>query len=237
MIRAVIFDMYETLITVFDVPPYYSAAMAADAGVTAEQFREYWRGYEHSRSVGACTLTDAVAGTLRCLGVYRDDLVRTITEKRLADQRRIYACIRPEIIAMLDRLKQRGIGIGLISNCYPEERDCIRASRLAPYFDAMLLSCEQGIVKPDPEIFTRCLDALKLSACETFYVGDGGSMELEQAAACGMTPVQACWFLRGDEPEQPCTRKEGFLHAEHPDEISELVLSGGRADRNGRRTE
>jgi len=49
--------MYETLVTVFDRRPYYSAEMAKDAGVTTERFRRYWRTYEEDRTLGLCDLT------------------------------------------------------------------------------------------------------------------------------------------------------------------------------------
>jgi len=149
-----------------------------------------------------------------------------MTEKRLADQQRIFMTVNPAILRMLDDLSTRDLRIGLISNCYAEEGDCIRASQLAPYFDAVMLSCEQGIRKPDALIFRRCLQELGVRPEEALYVGDGGSMELECAAACGLRPVQACWFIWEDEPDQPCGRKDGFPHAESPDEIAEYVTPG-----------
>ena len=42
MVKAVIFDMYETLITLHAAPLYFSAEMAADAGVPVEDFRRAW---------------------------------------------------------------------------------------------------------------------------------------------------------------------------------------------------
>ena len=226
MFSAVVFDMYETLVTVFDRRPYYSEMMAEDAGVPVEQYREHWHHYENIRTVGGCDLAEAVRGTLKELGISREDLTDLIVRKRLADQDRVFGSIRPEIIAMLEGLKQQGFLIGLISNCYLEERDCIRASRLAPYFDVMMLSCELGIRKPDPEIFSRCAEALNIRADEILYVGDGGSMELEQAAASGMVPLQACWFIREAGPHTHGCRKEDCPHAEAPEQVLSAALRG-----------
>ena len=44
MIRAVIFDMYETLITHYESPLYFGAEMAKDAGISKEDFYIHWRG-------------------------------------------------------------------------------------------------------------------------------------------------------------------------------------------------
>lgn len=87
---------------------------------------------------------------------------------------------------MLSELKDKGILIGLISNCFSEEADVIRRSELFSYFDAVYLSYEQGLQKPDEEIYRRCMDRLGVKQEECLYIGDGGSNELEAARKLGM---------------------------------------------------
>ena len=106
---------------------------------------------------------------------------------------------------MLVRLKEQGVKIGLISNCFSEESIVIRESVLFPYFDAVYLSYEQGVKKPDPEIFLRCVKELGVAAEECIFIGDGGSHELEASGSLGMRPLQAIWYL-----------KEGTLHRIKP---------------------
>ncbi len=43
MVKAVIFDMYETLITLHESPLYFGSQMALDAGIEEEKFQEIWR--------------------------------------------------------------------------------------------------------------------------------------------------------------------------------------------------
>ena len=100
-----------------------------------------------------------------------------------------------EIISMLQAIKEQGVLIGLISNCYLEEATRIRESELFPYFDAVFFSNEQGICKPEKEIYYRCMEALSVQPQECLYVGDGGSHELETAEEIGMKAVQATWYL------------------------------------------
>ncbi|MGN0477892.1 MAG: HAD family hydrolase [Hominenteromicrobium sp.] len=119
---------------------------------------------------------------------------------------------------MLETLKHNGLSVGLISNCFSEEVDVIRNSVLYPYFDAALLSFEQGIQKPDAEIFHRCMAYLGVEAQACLYVGDGGSSELEAASALGMRTVQAVWYLKGGAGQAE-KRKTGYPHAETPLEI------------------
>jgi len=223
MIKAVIFDVYETLVTVFDTKPYYSAVMAGDAGAGVEEFRKYWRSYEDARTIGKCDLSTALSGTLASLGIHDEELLSRMLQKRLDDQKRVFSAVRPEITGMLEALKAKGLKLGMLSNCYFEERDAIRASILSPYFDVLTLSCEKGMRKPDKGIFTACLDELGVQPCEALYVGDGGSMELEAADECGMSTVQACWFKKDDEPDQPCGIKEGFRHAYTASELLEYT--------------
>ena len=90
---------------------------------------------------------------------------------------------------LLQSLKEKGILIGLISNCFSEEARVIRESILFPYFDAAYLSFEQKVQKPNPMIFERCMSELGVTAKECLYVGDGGSNELSGAKNCGITTV------------------------------------------------
>ena len=119
---------------------------------------------------------------------------------------------------MLTKLKVQGKLIGLISNCFSEEVEPIRKSMLFPYFDAAYLSYEQGVQKPDEEIFKRCLKELSVKADECLYVGDGGSCELEAASQLGMTAVQATWYFKEEMPH-PSQRKEKFYQAESPMDV------------------
>ena len=99
----------------------------------------------------------------------------------------------------------------------------IRASVLWPYFDAPVLSCEAGVMKPDPAIFRLSLDALDVCPAECLYVGDGGSDELTAAHALGMRAIQATWYMDGD-PAQPVGRLAEFPQAASPmDVIAQLA--------------
>ena len=123
---------------------------------------------------------------------------------------------------MLRSIKERGLKIGLISNCFSEESELIKKSVLYPFFDAPFLSYEQGICKPDEEIFIRCVDKLGVKPEECLYIGDGGSHELEVSLRIGMHAAQACWYLK-EGTKQPCGRLDGYIHLENPMEVLELV--------------
>ncbi|MCH5270757.1 MAG: HAD family hydrolase [Lachnospiraceae bacterium] len=224
MIRAVIFDMFETLITHYRSPLYFGAQMAADAGIPEEKFLELWEPTGYARTIGKMTLEEALEMILRKNQCYSKEILKTIVDKRVAAKEECFRHLHPEIIPMLMKLKEKGILIGLISNCFSEEVDVIRKSALFPYFDAAYLSYEQGIQKPDEEIFSRCMEELSVRADECLYVGDGGSYELETAERLGMTAIQAVWYLKEGMPQR-LQINHNFFQAESP--FSVLSYLGG----------
>jgi histidinol phosphatase-like enzyme len=142
----------------------------------------------------------------------------------VATKEECFAHLHPEILPMLQQLKDSGIKIGLISNCFSEEVKAIRESKLFPYFDAPCLSYELGMQKPDFGIFKHCLEMLAVEPDECLYVGDGGSEELETARELGMNPLQAVWYLK-EGTFQPVARKAGFIQLENPMEVLDYVDS------------
>ena len=218
MIKAVIFDMYETLITHYRSPLYFGAQIAADAGISETVFLPRWRETEHARTLGRITFEEVIETILKENNCYTDQLFHKIVEKRIATQTECFHHLHEEIIPMLTALKERGIRIGLISNCFSEEAKIIRQSELFPYFDVVCLSYEFGVAKPDVAIYHRCMGALGVEAEECVYVGDGGSRELETAQRLGMCAVQAVWY-RKEGSTQPSQRKHDFVQAENPMKI------------------
>lgn len=215
MIRAVIFDMFETLITHYQMPLYFGEQMARDAGIPLERFLPLWTPTEHDRSIGKLTLEDTLEMILKENHCYSEELLSMLVEKRIATKEACFRHLHPEILPMLSSLRERGFLIGLISNCYSEEAAIIRKSVLFPYFDSVCLSFEQGIWKPEEEIFHRCMRGLSATAGECLYVGDGGSYELETARGLGMRAAQAVWYLH-ENTTQPSQRKPDFVPLVNP---------------------
>ena len=223
MIKAVIFDMFETLVSLFQGRTYFSEDIAADIGIPTEMFRTVWHLSETDRSTGVLTVEDALGKVLTALNVSGDQVQR-IAEKRWEALGDTFDAIPPATFDLLNELKQRGILIGLISNCFSDEAIRIQNCRLYQYFDAVKLSFEQGICKPDPAIYYRIAAELGVEPEECLYVGDGGSNELAVAKEIGMKPVQALWFRPlMFEPHIPSPVYDEYPHAEiQPDVLNYL---------------
>lgn len=222
MIKAVIFDMYETLITHFKSPRYAGKQIAEDMDIPEAKLREIWDPTDYARTIGKMTLEEVFEQILRASNKYDADLVQKLADKRTACKVECFNHLHEEILPMLEELKRQGYRIGLLSNCYYEEAAVMKKSVLWQFFDVTCLSCERGMAKPEEEFFLQCTNALGIEPSECLYVGDGGSKELETAEKLGMKPVQAVWYLQQGS-RQPVWRKPEFLQAESPMEVLQYL--------------
>ena len=60
---------------------------------------------------------------------------------------------------------------------------------LRPFFDAVVVSGDAGVKKPDPAIFTPALEQTGLVADEALFVGDSPEDDVAGARAAGLRPV------------------------------------------------
>jgi putative hydrolase of the HAD superfamily len=114
------------------------------------------------------------------LGVGPDGLVRGL----LAD-------LRPnqEILDAVAQLRARGVRVGVISNSWGmEPYDPYQPFDLPTHFDAVVISGEVGIRKPDPEIYRLAAEKLGVPAEECVFVDDLAG-NLPAAQDVGMTAI------------------------------------------------
>lgn len=223
-IQAVIFDMYETLVTQFSGPLYYGTQIARDLGLVPEEFLPGWRATETDRATGKLTFEAVIERLMKEHGIYSAEKYQQVVEKRIAIQADCFSRLHPQILPMLSGLKERGVKIGLITNCFSEEAKLIRESALFRYFDAPCLSYELGVRKPDPGIFRMCLDELGIPAENCLYVGDGGSQELEAAREMGMQAVQAIWYRRDDFEKRQAAIRLNFTQISEPVKLLNILV-------------
>ncbi len=224
MIKAVVFDMFETLGSLFIGLTYFSEHMAADVGADPDAFTKEWRALQDDRSVGRYTISEAVGLVLKSLNMYSEEKVNITVEKRIQSLKDTFDAIPKETFMLLNELKNRGLKIGLITNTFSDERDFIRESKLFPYFDEVLISYEEGLIKPDVRMYEKMIELLQVEAEECLYVGDGGSKELYGARDAGMHAVQCTWFHHlAYDPHVPCPILDEFEHADTQLEVLKFL--------------
>lgn len=213
--KAVIFDLFETLITEWGHKKYTKNEMCADLGIERAQFDIYWNEKEQERYTGDISFSDSVLHVCRSCGKEVDSAVlSSMLEKRIKTKSACFESVNPDVYRLLDSLKEMGLKLAILSNCSSEEVQVIRESRLYQYFEQVILSYEVRMQKPDRRVYQKAVDLLGVAAEECFFVGDGGSNELEGAKAAGMKAIQAKWYTN----QMPNKRHSlpGFLAAEEP---------------------
>ena len=96
----------------------------------------------------------------------------------------------PFAIPALEELRRDGLKLGLITNgASAIQRPKLRMLGLEDRFDAVIVSGELGVDKPDRAPFDAMADMLKLKSGELLYVGDNPLNDVEGARRAGYVPV------------------------------------------------
>jgi putative hydrolase of the HAD superfamily len=192
MIRAVIFDLYDTLIYLTSsIVQETRQELAVRAGVDADAWATLWRENVVERMLGRLgSLEDEIRTMLRQLGADPSPaLISELAEVERAGWARAVT-IYPETLPLLAALRERGLKLGLISNCSADAGATVERVGLASRFDAVVLSCEVGLAKPDPAIYQHACTLLGVAPEESMFVADGAFGELDAAKALGMVAVK-----------------------------------------------
>jgi putative hydrolase of the HAD superfamily len=175
--RAVVFDLWDTLAAWphADLAPLLAAVgVGSDEWTSAEHRDRRWTG-SFQAYLGSLELdTGAAARALE---------IRTELTRR--------ALVPVDgALGVLEELRARGLRLGLVSNCSSEVGELWDESPFGGRFDAVVLSADVAMCKPDPRIYRLVLERLGVGAGDAVFVGDGHSDELAGAEAVGMRAVQ-----------------------------------------------
>ena len=221
--KAVIFDLFETLITEWGHKKYTKSEMCADLGIEREIFDVYWKEKSSDRYLGNISFEESLFYVFeKCGKKVEKDTIAKVIDERIRTKAECFDNINQDVIELLKQLREWGLKTAIISNCSSEEVKVLKESELYKYFDEVVLSYEVHMKKPDVCIYEETLKRLSLDANECLFVGDGGSNELEGAKNAGIRAVQAKWYT----DQFPVKREniEGFQVAENPMDI--LKISG-----------
>jgi len=196
MFRAVVFDLWGTLVT----PPKnafeeFRRTWSAALDIPTDRLDEVWLDGEGYRRRETGPIRDAIVEVGERLAIDID--VEAILALRLEFMRDVLV---PDVgvVETLAELRGRGIPVALVSNSTEDVALVWAETPFVDLFDTAVFSATAGFMKPDPEIYELALRELPVSASETLFVGDGANDELEGARVVGMTPVLV---QPGDAPQ------------------------------------
>ena len=222
--KAVVFDLFETLITEWGHKKYTKREMCTDLGVDKDAFDPFWEEKEEDRYIGKIGFEDSILYACEKCGIRPDpETLKMVTAERVRTKAECFKFVQPEVLQLIRALRDMGLKTAILSNCSSEEVTVIRESEIYKYFDEVILSFEVGMKKPDACIYDETLRRLSISPDECVFVGDGGSRELEGAKNVGIKAVQAKWYTN----RHPVKRAsmEGFPAADEPMEVMEEIIS------------
>jgi putative hydrolase of the HAD superfamily len=190
VIKAVLFDLDGTL--------YDRDRLAAE--LFAEQYARFSHelpGISHERFMRDVLAMDEhghgskVAGYAALVQSWKLD--GAIAERLLAHFRETYdryCHLSDDTRDTLAALRAHGLKLGVITNGGSEmQRRKLEGLGLERSFDVILVSEEEGVRKPDAEIFRRALSSLGLAAHEAMFIGDHPVADVEGAHRAGLLAV------------------------------------------------
>jgi 2-haloacid dehalogenase len=93
-------------------------------------------------------------------------------------------------VAILEELREAGFRLYALSNWSAETFPVARPRYpFLDWFDGIVISGEEGVAKPDPEIFRHLLDRYELDPATTIFIDDSEA-NVRAAAAEGITSLQ-----------------------------------------------
>ena len=148
-----------------------------------------------------------IAGhALASLGAASDGLDAAIA-REYAARRRAVMQLFPDARETLERLRHRGLPLGLVTNGDAgQQRDKIERFALAPLFDVIVIEGEFGAGKPDEVVYRHALDRLGVAPRDAWMVGDHLEFDVAGAQRVGLRGV---WIdrpgagLPADSPVRP----------------------------------
>jgi HAD superfamily hydrolase (TIGR01549 family) len=98
----------------------------------------------------------------------------------------LWRVIESGTFELLEKLRSKGLRLGIVSNAQGQVEDDCKRFGLAPYFDVIIDSHVVGVEKPDPRIFEIALKRLGVAAENALYAGDIYAIDMLGAHAAGI---------------------------------------------------
>jgi putative hydrolase of the HAD superfamily len=185
-VKAILIDLYDTL--VWTDWPVLRERIEARAALSGRALLDGFERTRVARSIGAYgSMEGDLAEVLKAAGLERDDalvkeLAGTIT---MFLQTGVH--LWDDSLPTLRELRARGLRTAVVSNCDHGTRPVVERLGLHEETDAVVLSFEAGVAKPDAGIYRKALEALGAEPAEAVFVDDQLAY-CEGAQAVGIRP-------------------------------------------------
>lgn len=183
--------------------PWLDATRLVEAN--GDIWRRYWPEVEDKWTLGAldgATVSlEAWRRTLQACGCNDESIAWLASQTHEQLGRETYRLF-DDVGELFTALKEARIPLALITNGASDtQRDKLRTLAIEHWFEAIIISADTGIAKPDPSAFGLALKQLAIEPKNVWHVGDNLATDIAGAKAAGLTAV---WLNRSG-----LLRKEG----------------------------
>jgi putative hydrolase of the HAD superfamily len=171
-VRAVLLDLYDTL--AWTEWPTMRAELEDRFGLGEAALLRAFTTTREARSTGAFGSAEGdLAAILEAAGVPSEpELVHELNEARVKAFADNGVHLWKDSIPTMRELRARGLRTAIVSNCDHATRPIVDDLGLEHEADAIVLSFEVGVAKPDPGIYRAALEAVGAGPEEAVFVDD-----------------------------------------------------------------
>ncbi|MFQ6080054.1 MAG: HAD family hydrolase [Candidatus Bathyarchaeia archaeon] len=211
MIRAVLFDFWDTLVFYekregqrlkrVRVRGLTEALVEAGFSVDSREVEEALEGVDvecdglREKTGQEVDLSSQVQMLMKKLGICKSDsgLSQNLWDVYAHSVLTVKLKARNGAASILHLLKEGGYKVGLVCNTYHTPsvivRKILQKFGLFPYFDALVFSDEYGLAKPRPEIFWEALSKMGVEPGEAVHIGDRPDLDVLGAKRAGLRAI------------------------------------------------
>ena len=131
----------------------------------------------------------------------------------------------PGITAVLNRIRERGLPLGLVTGKSRRSWEITRERTLElGTFDALVFDDDVRAPKPDPHGLELALDVLGVQPEDAVYVGDTRS-DMEAARSAGLRPMAALWAREAEDRQRQARRVQevGATLLQRPEDLLSVL--------------
>lgn len=195
-IRAVLFDLGDTLVRTADIPEIYRR-ISENYGVkvSTDEIREAHKDVGESDAIEGLIMSGQEfwvkwnAEVLKRAGIKEN---RAFLARRIDELWWEYADLEvyPDVIETLTQLKAKGIKTSVITNGLKRDYEQILGRlKLTDLFDIVVGIDTCNKAKPDKEIFLHAVNMLNVHPEQAVFIGDSVKYDYEGARKAGLKPL------------------------------------------------
>jgi len=184
MIKAIIFDLWNTLAYI-DSSQNPLFLLERFFGIKPEQYKKVERAFMLQKFP---SVLEAAKHICDCMGKDSDpQMLNDLLD--IYDKSRIQFELFPDVIPELEKLREKGYKLALVSNTDCFSMKPFFEAGYRKYFDYIAFSYDTGMLKPDADLFRLVTEKLEVKPEEAVMVGDNLHDDVQAGLSVGMHAV------------------------------------------------